>query len=185
MDMLKHDCNTDSKTGRIGTWILSLLLVVTGLALVIVSPHRIHVDRLVSLAVGGGLAVFGIIGFISLIRKHPVREPEEEEVLPKPDELNDEPDERIVVNPTRMGEPTGSILFFRKEGFIEYNGARIPLDLIDDVSFTNVALPYFPGEYHILLNLKDGRVVHVPAGMDGTYAQETVQALRDALICKE
>ena len=118
---------------------------------------------------------------VSLVSLQVPRGGEEDEVHPEPEEPKNEPDERIVVNPTRMGEPTGSILFFRKEGFIEYNGARIPMDLIDDVSFTNVALPYLPGEYHILLNLKDGRVVHVPAGMDGTYAQEAVQALRDAL----
>ena len=186
--MLKRDHVYESKTGRISTWIISLLVLVMGLIVVIISLiHYPDIDTVI-LITGCAAIVFGVIGLISLKRGKKALVEDSEEVAPDsiPEPLEGEPDEQIVVSPTRINESTGSIFVYRDKGILVYNGAQIPLDSISDVSFNNVAPnPYVPGEYHILLILKDGRVLHIPAGMDGIYAQEVAMKLRDVLLPDE
>ena len=66
-----------------------------------------------------------------------------------------------------------------------FGTARVPIDLIKDISVNNVSNPYLPGAYHILLMLKDGRVAHIPAGQDGEWANEALKQLRDAVFTGE
>ena len=178
-----NDHVNESKSGRISSWIISLFILVMGLVVVIISLiHYPDLDTDV-LIMGCLGVVFGVIGIISLKRKKkaPVDDSEEESPIPVQEPLEGEPDEQIVVSPTQINESKGSIYVYRDKGILVYDGARIPLDLISDVSLNNVAPnPYVPGEYHILLILKDGRVLHIPAGMDGTFAQEVAVKLREA-----
>ena len=173
----------ESKSGRISSWIISLFILVMGLVVVIIS--LIHYPDLdMDVLITGCLGfVFGVIGIISLKRKKkaPVDDSEEESPVPVQEPLEGVPDEQIVVSPTKINESKGSVYLYRDKGILVYDGVQIPLDSISDVSFNNVAPnPYVPGEYHILVILKDGRVLHIPAGMDGTYAQEVAVKLRDA-----
>ena len=181
--MVKRDHVCESRTGRISVWIISLFVLVMGLIVAIISLIHfsdMDTDILITGCMG---VVFGVIGIISLKRgkKESVEDSEEVSLASIPEPLEGEADEQIVVSPTRINESTGSIFVYRDKGILVYNGAQIPLDSISDVSFNNVApKPYVPGEYHILLILKDGRVLHIPAGMDRTYAQEVAMKLRDA-----
>ena len=181
--MLERDQVCESKTGRISAWIISLFVLVMGLIVVIVSLiHFSDMDTDILIPGCMGI-VFGVIGIMSLKRKQKAPMDDLEEVSPGyiPEPLEGEPDEQIVVSPTRINESTGSIFVYRDKGILVYNGVQFPLDSISDVSFNNVAPnPYVPGEYHILLILKDGRVLHIPAGMDRIYAQEVAMKLRDA-----
>ena len=98
--------------------------------------------------------------------------------------LPDEPDEVIILDPTRANEVDGAILLYRKEGLLVFGTALIPIDLIKDISVNNVSNPYLPGAYHLLLMLKDGRVAHIPAGQDGEWANEALKQLREAVFTK-
>ena len=92
-----------------------------------------------------------------------------------------EPDDIVVVNPTRLEDPLGIVKVYRKERLLVYGNARIPMDAIVDFSFSNVSNPYLPSEYHLLLRLADGRVLHVPAGPDAAFAEEVLQELRQTI----
>lgn len=87
--------------------------------------------------------VFGIIGIITLRsrKKTPVVDSEEVSISSTQEPLvEEEPDEQIVVSPTRINESTGSIFVYRSKCILIYSGIRIPMDSISDVSFNNVAL---------------------------------------------
>ena len=96
-----------------------------------------------------------------------------------------EPDEVILLDPIHVNEPDSAVLIYRKEGLLVFGAARVPIDLIKDISVNNVSNPYLPGAYHILLMLKDGRVAHIPAGRDGEWADEALKQLRDAVFTGE
>ena len=99
--------------------------------------------------------------------------------------LQSEPDEVIILDPIHVNEPDSAVLLYRKEGLLVFGTARVPIDLIKDISVNNVSNPYLPGAYHILLMLKDGRVAHIPAGQDGEWANEALKQLRDAVFTGE
>ena len=179
-----NDHVNESKSGRISSWIISLFILVMGLVVVIISLTEMAEKNVwESLILGCLGVVFGVIGIISLNRKKkaPVVDSEEESPVSIPEPLEGEPDEQIVVSPTQINESKGSIYVYRDKGILVYDGARIPLDLISDVSFNNAATnPYVPGDYHVLVILKDGRVLHIPVGMDRIFAQEVAIKLREA-----
>lgn len=182
--MSDRDYISESKTGRVSLWILSAFMLVMGLALVVLCLFRLpDQDMYETLVVGGVGIVLGVIGIISLQRRknRPVENLEDVSPASVQKPLGEEPDEQIVVSPTHINESKGSILVYRNKGILVYDGIQIPMGSISDISFNNVANPYLPVEYHILVKVKDGRVLHIPAGMDGTSAQEVVIKLRD--IC--
>ena len=96
--------------------------------------------------------------------------------------LPTEPDEVILLDPIHVNEPDSTVLLYRKEGLLVFGAARVPIDLIKDISVNNVSNPYLPGAYHILLILKDGRVAHLPAGQDGEWAHDALKQLREAVF---
>lgn len=180
----KRDYINESKTGRISLWIISVFILVIGMVLVFFSLTHLPDEDIYNLLIPGGLGiVFGIIGIITLQRgkKAPVVNSEEVPSASTQEPLEEEPDEQIVVSPTHINESTGSIFVYRNKGILIYNGIQIPMDSISDVSFNNAAMAYLPEDYHILVNFKDGRVLHIPVGMDRTFAQEVAMDLRD--IC--
>ncbi len=62
-----------------------------------------------------------------------------------------------------------------------YDGIRIPVAGIKDVSFINASNPYLPEAYHLLLGMQDGQVLHIPAGNDRTLAAELAGQLRELI----
>ena len=129
---------------------------------------------------------FCICGFVFLSRKkkdsasapaeEPVPSPAEEPVP-----ALGEPDDLVVVDPTRPDDPKGAILIYRQEGLFVYDGVRIPIAGIKDVSFINASNPYLPEAYHLLLGMQDGQVLHIPAGSDRTLAAELAGRLRELI----
>ena len=135
-------------------------------------------EQMSLLLLGILVLVFCICGFIVLPRKkkNPAPAPAEEPVP-----ALGEPDGLVVIDPTRPDDPKGAILLYRREGLLVYDGIRIPIAGIKDVSFINASNPYLPEAYHLLLGMQDGQVLHIPAGNDRTLADELAGQLRELI----
>lgn len=190
--MAKRDFIYDTKGGRISMAIISVLLILMGLVLVVLSIMLGRADKggfWQALIIGVGSVVSGVCSLIVLKKRPALELPDDDvdvepEPVAEPTSLPQEPDELIVVNPTKANEPEGSLLLYRKEGVLVYGDKQIPLDMITDVSLTNVSNPYIQGAYHLLLVLSNGQVAHIPAGPDRTWANEALLHLREALFGK-
>ena len=100
--------------------------------------------------------------------------------------LPEEPDDLVVINPTRINEPDGAILVYRKEGVLLFEGKQIPIDRIVEGSVSNSNNnPYLPVAYHILLGMDDKNIVHIPVGQDFEWAQEALKQLQAAIAPQE
>ena len=108
------------------------------------------------------------------------------EILYDTKPLPEEPDDLVVINPTRVNEPDGAILVYRKEGVLVFDGKQIPIGKIVEgyVSNSNNN-PYLPVAYHILLAMDDKNIVHIPAGQDFEWAQEALKQLQAAIAPQE
>ena len=190
--MAKRDFIYDTKAGRVSLAIVAVFLLVMGLVLVVLSIllGRAEKDGFwQTLVLGVACVAYGVCNLVVLKKRKARGIPEEEgadgaEGDSQPIQIAGEPDDVIVVNPTKANEPEGSILLYRKEGVLVFFDKQIPLDKIVDVSMTNVSNPYIPGAYHLLLVLSDGKVTHIPAGPDREWANEALLQLRDALFGK-
>lgn len=126
------------------------------------------------------LIVLAVIVLIALILKKRSTNPTEPDTKAVP--LPAEPDELVIVNPTRANDPEGAILIYRKEGVLVYNGKQIPLDQIVDAFVINVNdNPYIPATYHIQLNMEKGKAARIPAGNDAEWANEALKQLQEAI----
>ena len=190
--MAKRDFIYDTKAGRVSLAILAVFLLVMGLVLVVLSVllGRAEKDGFwQTLVLGVASVVYGVCNLVVLKKRKARGIPEEEETDEAEGDseliqIAGEPDDVIVVNPTKANEPDGSILLYRKEGILVFYDKQIPLDKIVDVSVTNVSNPYIPGAYHLLLVLSDGKVAHIPAGSDREWANEALLQLREAIFGK-
>ena len=191
--MAKRDFIYDTKAGRVSLAILAVFLLVMGLVLVVMSVllGRAEKDGFwQTLVLGVASVVYGVCNLVVLKKRKARGIPEEEEGTDEAEgdseliQIAGEPDDVIVVNPTKANEPDGSILIYRKEGVLVFFDKKIPLDKIVDVSVTNVSNPYIPGAYHLLLVLSDGKVTHIPAGADREWANEALIQLREAIFGK-
>ena len=190
--MARRDFIYDTKGGRISLAIVAVFLLVIGLILVVLSIllGRAEKDGFwQTLILGVACVAYGVCNLIVLKKRQPRVLPDEDvadepEIVPEPAQLPQEPDDLIVVNPTKANEPEGSILLYRKEGVLVYGDKQIPLDMITDVSMTNVSDPYILGAYHLLLVLSNGQVAHIPAGQDREWANEALIQLREAILGK-
>ena len=191
--MAKRDFIYDTKAGRVSLAILAVFLLVMGLVLVVMSVllGRAEKDGFwQTLVLGVASVVYGVCNLVVLKKRKARGIPEEEEGTDEAEgdseliQIAGEPDDVIVVNPTKANEPDGSILIYRKEGVLVFFDKQIPLDKIVDVSVTNVSNPYIPGAYHLLLVLSDGKVTHIPAGADREWANEALIQLREAIFGK-
>ena len=190
--MAKRDFIYDTKGGRISLAIIAVFLLVMGLVLVVLSFLLGRADKdgfWQTFILGLASIIYGVCNLIVLKKRPPRMLPDDDvadepETVEKPAPLPQEPDELIVVNPTKANEPEGSVLLYQKEGVLLYGNKQIPLDMITDVSMTNVSDPYIPGAYHLLLNLSNGQVAHIPAGQDREWASESLIQLREAIFGK-
>ena len=55
--------------------------------------------------------------------------------------LPEEPDDLVVINPTRVNEPDGAILVYRKEGVLVFDGKQIPIGKIVEGYVSNSRTP--------------------------------------------
>ena len=96
-----------------------------------------------------------------------------------------EPDDIIVVNPTRGNEASGVILVYDQQDLLIVEGEPLSKSDIKDVSFSNYAIPYTPNDYRIIITttLPHRDVIRLPmgAGNDAEFAKEVVQQIRMAL----
>ena len=126
------------------------------------------------------LIVLAVIGLIYLILKKRTKEPKPMDTESVP--LPSEPDAQVIVNPTRPNEPDGSILVYRKENVLVYNGTQIPIDKIIDAFVVNANdNPYIPAAYHIQLNQGNEKAARIPVGMDAEWANEALKQLKEAI----
>ena len=187
--MAKRDLFYDTKAGRTYLFVMAVVLLVMGLVLLGLSIALKTGGKngfWQTLVLGVSSIVFGICNLVAL-KKRKLRAPETDtDVEPKPvladTHILEEPDELIVVNPTKMNDPDGSVQLYRKEGLLVFDNQRIPVSQIDDVSMTNVSIPELPAVYHLLLVLSNGQVVHIPAGNDLNWANEAMKELHTAIF---
>jgi hypothetical protein len=186
--MAKRDFIYDTKAGRISLGVLAVVLIVLGLVLLVlcVGTGREYEGFWWTLIMGVSSVIFGICN-LDILKKRKMQAPGETapvevpETAPAPNPLPGEPDEQIVVNPTRANEPNGAIFLYRKEGMLVYDGRQIPVARIVDASVTNAnSNPYLPPEYNIRLTLDDKSIVLIPTGLDGEWAQEALKQLEAA-----
>ncbi len=190
--MAKRDFIYDTKGGRISLAIIAVFLLVMGIVLLVLSMLLGRADKdgfWQTFILGTASIIYGVCNLIVLKKRPPRVLPDDDvadvpETVTEPTQLPQEPDELIVVNPTKANDPEGSILLYRKEGVLVYGDMQIPLDMITDVSMKNVSDPYILGAYHLLLVLSNGQVAHIPAGQDREWANEALIQLRDAVLGK-
>jgi hypothetical protein len=190
--MAKRDFIYDTKGGRISLAIIAVFLLVMGIVLLVLSILLGRADKdgfWQTFILGTASIIYGVCNLIVLKKRPPRVLPDDDvadvpETVTEPTQLPQEPDELIVVNPTKANDPEGSILLYRKEGVLVYGDMQIPLDMITDVSMKNVSDPYILGAYHLLLVLSNGQVAHIPAGQDREWANEALIQLRDAVLGK-
>ena len=123
------------------------------------------------------LAIIALVYFS--LKKQPGKAVRKEDLKTIP--LPAEPDAQVVVVPTRANDPDGSVLVYKKEGVIVFNGIQIPMDKLVDAFVVNVnENPYIPAAYHIQLNLRDHQFLQIPAGNDAGWAAEVLKHLQEA-----
>lgn len=190
--MAKRDFIYDTKGGRISLAIIAVFLLVMGIVLLVLSILLGRADKdgfWQTFILGTASIIYGVCNLI-VLKKRPPRVLPDDDVADVPETVTEttrlpqEPDELIVVNPTKANDPEGSILLYRKEGVLVFGNKQIPLDMITDASMKNVSDPYILGAYHLLLVLSNGQVVHIPAGQDREWANEALIQLRDAVLGK-
>lgn len=190
--MAKRDFIYDTKGGRISLAIIAVFLLLMGIVLLVLSILLGRADKdgfWQTFILGTASIIYGVCNLIVLKKRPPRVLPDDDvadvpETVTEPTQLPQEPDELIVVNPTKANDPEGSILLYRKEGVLVFGDKQIPLDMITDVSMKNVSDPYILGAYHLLLVLSNGQVAHIPAGQDREWANEALIQLRDAVLGK-
>ena len=190
--MAKRDFIYDTNGGRISLAIIAVFLLVMGIVLLVLSILLGRADKdgfWQTFILGTASIIYGVCNLI-VLKKRPPRVLPDDDVADVPETVTEttrlpqEPDDLIVVNPTKANDPEGSILLYRKEGVLVFGDKQIPLDMITDVSMKNVSDPYILGAYHLLLVLSNGQVVHIPAGQDREWANEALIQLRDAVLGK-
>lgn len=93
-----------------------------------------------------------------------------------------EPDNLVVVNPTRGNDTEGTILEYKSQNLLIINGMPVEKQHVRDVSFSNFAVPYVPNDYKIIVitDIPGQDVIHVPlgAGNDARYANQVVKQVK-------
>ena len=185
--MAKRDIFFDTKAGRTYLRVMAFLLIVLGLVLVVLGillGIRGAKGFWLQLVMGVASIVAGVCQLLFLKkRKMQMTGPEPE---PSAVPMAGEPDDVVVLDPTRPNEPDGAILVYRKEGFLLFDGKKFPIDKIVEGSVSNSNNnPYLPVAYHILLGMDDKNIVHIPVGQDFEWAQEALKQLQAAIAPQE
>lgn len=209
--MAKRDFFYDTKTGRALLGGQTVVLLIVAVVLVVLCISRLvnpqgtgNTGHTLFWLVLGLIMIFSaIMGLIILKRRKP-QAPEETDTSgeaapepepgtkpatepePSPVPLAGDPDDIVVLDPTRVNEPDGAIQVYRKEGVLVFDGKQIPIGRIVEGSVSNSNNnPYLPVAYHILLAMDDKNIVHIPVGQDFEWAQEALKQLQAAIAPQE
>ena len=193
--MAKRDIFFDTKAGRTYMRVMAFLLIVLGLVMVVLGillGVRGAKGFWWQLVMGVASIVAGVCQLLFL-KKRKMQAPEPEpdtkpvaEAEPSPVPLSGDPDDVVVLDPTRVNEPDGAILVYRKEGVLVYDGKQYPIGKIVEGSVSNSNNnPYLPVAYHILLVMDDKNIVHIPVGQDFEWAQGALKQLQAAIAPQE
>lgn len=94
-----------------------------------------------------------------------------------------EPDDIVLLNPTRGNEAQGVVLVYARQGFIVVDGEKMLIADIADVTFNNAAVAYTPNSYQLIVTPKNKKLPlhHLPLGNDGDWALQATEQLRQYL----
>ena len=93
--------------------------------------------------------------------------------------LYGEPDDFVLLDATRGNEAAGVLLVYDSAGHFVINGEKIRKNDIVDVTFNNIAIPYFPNEYQVIFKLKNEKEpLHIPVGHDVKWALQVVEQIK-------
>ena len=96
-----------------------------------------------------------------------------------------DPDQIVVVNPTRGNDTEGTVLEFKSKNILFINGFPIEKQHVKDVSFSNFANAYLPNDYKVIIitDIAGQDIIHIPlgAGNDAHYANEVVKEIKSLL----
>ncbi len=93
------------------------------------------------------------------------------------------PDATILTNATRGNELGGNILVYYAQRLLVIDGLLVKMDDIADVSTVNMATPYTPGDYFVVLTMRKPRkdYIRLAVGKDADYAMQVATDIIDSL----
>ena len=94
-----------------------------------------------------------------------------------------EPDELIILDPTRGNEANSVIAVYKAKGIWIIEGEPVERQAIVSATFNNAAVPYTENAYQIILNttLDHAPLIHLSVGRDLNWAKETFEQILSAL----
>lgn len=94
-----------------------------------------------------------------------------------------EPDDIIVANPTKANDPTSTILVYHSKRTLVYNNIVINKKAIADITFHNIAIPYTPDIYEIVIKttLKDHPEIFIRTGPDISWTQDVLMQIKSVI----
>lgn len=123
------------------------------------------------------------MSLLSFLRGKPICEPEKDSPDPVLEYPYGEPDDVIVIDPTRINHPAGVILFYKEKGLLNYNGKDIPIREIADITSINVANPYQLSSYQIIFTMNSNEKFTIPASDEPDFANSvllSIAAIRES-----
>ena len=97
--------------------------------------------------------------------------------------LNGEPDDVILLDPTRGNDAQGVILVYLERRWFIINGEGISFDDIEDVTFNNTSVVYSQDSYQVVVKLKQesSSCLYLPVGYDREWAIQVVKEIRQLI----
>lgn len=93
------------------------------------------------------------------------------------------PDDMILTDATRGNELAGNIMVYLSRRLLVIDGVEVNMDDIADVATVNMATPYTPGDYHVVLTLREPRkdYIRLPVGKDAQFAMQVATDIIDSI----
>lgn len=97
--------------------------------------------------------------------------------------LYGEPDDVILLDPTRGNDAQGVILVYMNRRWFIINGEGISFDDIEDVTFNNTSVVYSQDSYQVVIKLKQESpsCLYLPVGYDREWAIQVVKEIRQLI----
>ena len=96
-----------------------------------------------------------------------------------------EPDDIIIINPTRINESDSIILYYKEKNLFFYNTSAIPINEIRDITACNGANAYIKGYYQIVITLNNNEKYYIPVGDDQETLSVVLSSLFEKMDCSE
>lgn len=97
--------------------------------------------------------------------------------------LYGEPDDVILLDPTRGNDAQGVVLVYMERRWFIINGETVPFDDIEDVTFNNTTIVYDQDSYQVVIKLKgeQPKYFYLPVGYDRSWAVQVVKEIRQLI----